>query len=51
MEDNLVVCTHQTDLGEGGTSEKLVGAVKYGLGIQCSLIPTGMQVIDLGHNA
>jgi hypothetical protein len=47
MDGNLVLCSHQIDLGEEGTAEKLVGvvvemldgiAVADGPGIQCLYI-------------
>jgi hypothetical protein len=29
MGGDLIVCSHQVDLGEDGTTEKLVGVVTY----------------------
>jgi hypothetical protein len=46
MDGDLIVCSHQVDLGEDGTTEKMVGvimdmtdevAVEDGPGVECSV--------------
>jgi hypothetical protein len=60
MDRYLVVSSHQIDLGEGGTTEKLVGvvmnmtdwiAVRDDPGVECPVIGTGAPtVVLLGHD-
>jgi hypothetical protein len=52
----LIVCCHQIDLGEEGTTERLVGVVmdmtdgvvvRDGLGVESSVVTTGTPTIVL----
>jgi hypothetical protein len=60
MDGDLIICSHQVDLREDGTSEKLVGvvmemshgvAVGDGPGVECSVVAAGTPpVVLLGHD-
>jgi hypothetical protein len=60
MDGDFIVWCHQVDLGEDGTTEKLVGAIMDmtdgvaigdGPGVECSVVATGtLTVVHLGHD-
>jgi hypothetical protein len=60
MDGDLVICSHQVNLGENGAAEKLVGvivdmtdgvAVRNGTGVKCSVLAAGTPtVVLLGYD-
>jgi hypothetical protein len=54
MDGNLIVCSHQVDLAEDGTTEKLLGVIMYMMdgvvvrALSALLSPQGCQPLSLG---